>query len=204
MEKRTNFYDILIDLSKYTVRASDMLRRTLSEFEYEDMKYLVVEIHEIENDADQVYHKIQRSLERQYILPLKREDIMELGHAIDQVVDCVEDIMMAFYMYDIKSIRPTTPTFIDIIVDSCNSIVLLMKNFKTAKKYEELEDLVKHIRGLEDRADKIYIESNKEIFTNLDPKEMLKHEEITLRLESCVDACKKVADTVSNVFLKNT
>lgn len=203
MSTRVNFYDLLIELSEYTVRASDMLKRSLVEFQYENIKYLVVEIHEIENDADKVYHKIQREVERQYILPLNKEDILHLGHTIDSVIDTIEDILMATYMYDIKEITPAIYSFVDIIVDASNSIVLLVNSLKTAKKYSDIEDLIKHIRNLEDRADKVYIESTQNIFLKLDPKNILKNNKLSLKLESCVDTCQHVADTVANIFLKN-
>ena len=138
MATRVNFYDLLVDLSEYTVRASDMLRRSLIDFQYENVKYLVMEIHEIENDADKVYHQIQKQVERQYILPLNKEDILHLGHSIDAVIDDIEDILMAIYMYDIKEITTSTYTFVDIIVDCSNSIVLLINSLKTAKKYSDL------------------------------------------------------------------
>lgn len=203
MSTRVNFYDLLIELSEYTVRASDMLKRSLVEFQYENIKYLVVEIHEIENDADKVYHKIQREVEKQYILPLNKEDILQLGHTIDSVIDTIEDILMAIYMYDIKEITPSIYSFVDIIVDASNSIVLLVNSLKTAKKYSDIEDLIKHIRNLEDRADKVYIESTQNIFLKLDSKNILKNNKLSLKLESCVDTCQHVADTVANIFLKN-
>lgn len=203
MATRVNFYNLLVDLSEYTVRASDMLRRSLIDFQYENVKYLVMEIHEIENDADKVYHQIQKQVERQYILPLNKEDILHLGHSIDSVIDDIEDILMAIYMYDIKEIKTSTYTFVDIIVDCSNSIVLLINSLKTAKKYSDIEDLIKHIRKLEDRADNVYIESTQNIFSNLEAKDILKHNTLSLKLESCVDTCQHVADTVANIFLKN-
>ena len=54
------FYEMLSELSKYTVRASDMLRRTFYEFNYDDMRFIMMEIHEIENEADAINHNLQK------------------------------------------------------------------------------------------------------------------------------------------------
>ena len=43
-----------------------MLRRTFYEFNYDDMRFIMMEIHEIENEADAINHNLQKALEKQY------------------------------------------------------------------------------------------------------------------------------------------
>lgn len=196
------FYEMLSELSKYTVRASDMLRRTFYEFNYDDIRFIMMEIHEIENEADAINHNLQKALEKQYIIPMRREDIALLGQTTDAVVDSIEDVIRSFYMYDIKKTIPQVEGFIDIIENSCKEIFNIMSNMKNPKSFKSLEKSIELIRSYEDQADGLYIKANKELFDLNNPDELIKWEELIFRLEKCCDTCKNVADTVNNIFLR--
>src|SRR5436305_1991791 len=63
------------------------------------------EIHEIEHKGDRITAEIFSLLNRTFITPFEREDIIALGSIIDNVLDAVDDVAVMLRLYRIK--QPT-------------------------------------------------------------------------------------------------
>lgn len=204
MSNKIDYFEMLIKLGQKATSASDMLNRILNEFDYNDMKYLMVEMQEIEKEADTIVHDLNRSLVNQYILPIRKEDIFDIAESIDSIIDSLETISQSFYMYAVKELRHEAKLFASIIEECVETINEILKRFKKAKKLTDLKEYFDKLDYLEDKADTIYINSTKELFREEDnPIILSQWEEIIFQMEKCCDNCDYAGTVISRTFLKN-
>ena len=166
---------------------------------------MMTNLHGIEHAADMGKHDMMNRLAREFISPIEREDIIELGQEIDNVTDSIEDVLMGIYMYNIQTIRPEALDFVDVIVQCCNALKKTMEDFQNFRKSTTIHDSIVEINRLEEVGDRLYTEAVRSLYLNCqDPIETVSWTEIFDRLESCCDACEHVAHVVESVVMKNT
>lgn len=205
MPKKIDYFNMLINLGQKATSASNLLNRILKEFDYNDMKYLMVEMQEIETEADTIVHDLNKSLVDQFILPIKKEDFFDIAQSIDSIIDSLETITQYFYMFAVKELRHEATIFASIIAECVETINLILGNLKKAKKLTEIDDFLKKLTYLEDKADKIYINSTKKLFKEENDAIILTQwEEIIFQMEKCCDRCKHTGTIIGRIFLKNS
>jgi hypothetical protein len=60
----------------------------------------------LEHAGDEVTHTIVDRLNRTFVTPLEREDILALAHALDDVVDCLDGVCERLVLYKVTSVMP--------------------------------------------------------------------------------------------------
>ena len=94
---------------------------------------------------------------------------------------------------------------LDIVIQCCEEVCSLMKEFANFKVSKELKNHIIRINSLEEEADQLYIASMRKLHTETqDVLEVLAWREIYSYLEKCADACEHVADVVGSVVMKNS
>ncbi len=92
-----------------------------------------------------------------------------------------------------------------IIRDCCTHLEGAVRGCRTLQKVEEIQKHLGEIRRLENHADKIYRETDSRMFANPpDLLQLIKDRELYGWLEETVDACKDVADVMSEIVIKGT
>ena len=43
---------------------------------------------------------------REFLPPIDREDIVNISHVLDEIVDLIEEVVLSLYMNDIRKCRP--------------------------------------------------------------------------------------------------
>jgi uncharacterized protein Yka (UPF0111/DUF47 family) len=61
---------------------------------------------ELEHKGDQITHDIVDRLNRTFVTPLEREDILALAHALDDVVDCIDGVCERLSVYKVTQVMP--------------------------------------------------------------------------------------------------
>ena len=208
MAKKTayNYFRFFIEMSECAKNAADYLSKCFANYENEDIKEMLEKMHEIEHNADLKKHEMSEKLLREFLPPIDRDDIVELGNALDQVVDGIEDVVLRLYMFDVRSIRPEAREVVDIIGGLCGQLGELLADFEGfKKKLPALKEHIIAINNLEEQADKIYIEAMRTLYTGTAAyAELSAWKEIYDFLERCCDRCEHVADAVETVILKNS
>lgn len=205
MKKKNNYYKMLLELSKFTVKCSDVLHRMLLEFDYENIAAQVAELHEIEHESDMYVHEINQKLAGEFITPIEREDISLLVSQIDDVVDSIEDISLSLYIYNVNSLKPEIFDFMNIISDCGMTLENMMLKFEHFRKSKDIfEDIIK-LNELENKADEVYQNAIKKLFSeNNDTLHIVQWNEIFKKLENCCDSFEEVASLINNVIIKNS
>ena len=200
-----NYFEAFVQLVDYSCQSAEILDTSLKRFDHQGLAEMMTNLHGIEHAADMGKHDMMNRLAREFISPIEREDIIELGQEIDNVTDSIEDVLMGIYMYNIQTIRPEALDFVDVIVQCCNALKKTMEDFQNFRKSTTIHDSIVEINRLEEVGDRLYTEAVRSLYLNCqNPIETVSWTEIFDRLESCCDACEHVANVVEIVVMKNT
>lgn len=205
-KKNNNYYfDMFLKGVDYANDAVAVLDKSFDNFNAEEIKNTIDEIHNIEHAADGVKHDMMEQLVKEFLPPIEREDIVELSRAIDDVVDNIEDVLLRMYMYNITTLRDDAKDFVNIISKCCLALHDMIKEFPNYKKPTLLKEKIVEINHLEEEGDRLYAQAMRRLYTEeKDAVAVLSWSAIYDRFEKCCDGCEDVADTVEQVILKNS
>lgn len=200
-----DYFDGFIKLSEYCCSAAEMLDDNIKKYDAETFQEKMKKMHEIEHAADLEGHEIIRRLAHEFITPIDREDIVQLLHQIDDITDCIEDVLLHMYMYNVKSIREDALGFSKIILQSCQELKDTFVEFKNFKKSKEIHKKIVHINKLEEDGDNLYTEAVRKLhMTSTDAIEIMTWTIAFNRFEKCCDACEEAANVVESIIMKNS
>lgn len=201
-----DYFDAFEQQTKLAVRESELLIETVKSFTSADeLAEPMKRAHELEHEADEVNHAIFKNTATDFITPIDREDIVELAHSLDDIIDYIEDVIQRFYMYDIHFMHNRAPEFAKLIKQSCEALDSAMQDFHNFKKSKKFKQLIVQVHAHEEAADRHFLESIRSLHTTDRENPMRVHvwSNIFDRMEKCCDACEHAADTMSTIMLKN-
>lgn len=169
----------------------------------QDLKEFAEKMKFYENKGDQLVHKIIHDLNRVFITPIEREDILSLAMHMDDVLDGMESTAALFEIYSI----PQTDKYMEQFVKYIEKSVLEIDKTIDLLSQKKLLDMQEHviiIKDYESKCDEIRRTSIKHLFENeQDPITLIKYKEIYEELERVSDYCEAVANTFDAVIMKN-
>lgn len=199
------YFDSFVAQCRFSCELAKRTAELLRNFEYERVKDNLIELHGIEHAADQVQHEIMEHLIKEFIAPLEREDIVLIARELDDLTDCIEDIMINCYEYDLKQVDDVMLKYMDLIEHSCNLLQDLMKKFENFKKDTTLSQSIIEINKHEEEGDRIYREAMHSLFVNEnDPKVLIAKKAVYTCLETVMDDIEDLANSVESVIMKNS
>lgn len=199
------YFDNFMNCAACACRAAGLLEETLGSFNVKNLPGSIEQMHVIEHEGDSLKHEMMAELMRAFITPIEREDIILLSQNIDEVTDCIEDVLLRVYVNNVSLVTPETVRFTKLIIRCCEAMHQLMRKFPDFKRDAGLHDLIVEINALEEEGDRLFISSMRKLHTeSTDPIEIIAWREIYIYLEKCVDACEHVADVIESVVMKNT
>jgi predicted phosphate transport protein (TIGR00153 family) len=195
-----DFLNLLIQAAENTLKASQLFRNAMMGDKLPAS--FMDAVKDLENVGDTITHNIFKELNKVFITPLDREDIMELAIRLDDVIDGIEATTARFDYLNITFTDQYMKDFSEVLVSSCEHILQAFK-LLAKKKYMQIREHTVHINSLENEGDRLMREGIREIFTNpKDPYHDFKLKELYERLEQTTDACEDVADILESVVLR--
>ena len=196
------FFREMIDCA---CEAATALNSMFSDFQSANLRQEADAIHRIEHDADLKKHDMMSHLLREFLPPIDREDIVNISHVLDEVVDLIEEVVICLYMNNIQKCRPDVMPMVSLIAKQCEELKKLLAEFENYKKSDKLMESIIVINTLEEEGDRLYLEAMRSLTLSCsDALELVAWRDIYSSLEDCCDACEKVADAVEEVVMKNT
>lgn len=201
-KKKDIFFKTLEDMADILVEATEYFAKGVADLT--DVTAFAKKMKELESKCDQYTHTILKELNKTFITPIEREDIMALTTSLDDVLDGIEACASRFEMYHIREKDEYITLFADVIVRSAhqikNAIYLL-----TQKKLLAIREHCIAINELENQGDDILRVSITTLFANVkDPIELIKRKEIYERLEQTTDYCEDVANMLESIIMRNS
>lgn len=205
-EKNYDYFEYFVKNVGFACQAAACLHESLSEFDPTLFRSRVARMHEIENRADDEKHEMMTRLIHEFLPPIDREDIVELAHNLDDVVDSIDDVLLRVDMYCLTEIRPEVLEFTRLIVHCCEELQNVMLEFKNFKNSTKIRDAMVTVNSIESEGDKLHSDCIRALYQNetIDAKVLLAWSSIYEDLEMCLDACEKATDVIESVIMKNS
>ena len=207
-EKKEEFdyFDCFAKMMRYADEAGDMLYDLLVNFDPEKLEENSRRLHETEQLADLCKHQLMEVLLKEFLPPFDREDIIELSHRLDDITDCIDEVSLDLYMFNIRQCRQEALVFANVLCSCCTELRLLFEGFSKYKRNgDELRGHIVKVNTIESEGDRAYLSAIRTLYTDgTDTKLVCAWTEIFARLENCCDACEKCADIVEEIILKNS
>lgn len=205
-EKNYDYFDYFTRSASFACEAANYLQESLNAFDVSSFHTRMEKMHEIENRADDEKHDMMSRLFHEFLPPIDREDIVELSHNLDDVVDAIDEAMLRVDMYCLAAMRPEVLAFTQLIVRCCAELQEAVTEFKNFKKSTKLREAVVTVNSTESEGDKLYAECIRTLYTDasIDAKAVLAWSSVYEDLEMCLDACENAVDVIESVIMKNT
>jgi len=161
---------------------------------------------QIEHKADQIAHNVIKLLNQCFITPFDREDIYQLVHEIDDIIDLVENAIHNIYLYNLKDKKYFVDDFARFSREATEKLNLLVAEVFRSQKYTlYIGELIRSIHELEDKGDLVYARSLQELFAEeKDPVNIIKWKDVLFILETIMDVYQRVSNTVEGIVVKSS
>ncbi|MDR0501632.1 MAG: DUF47 family protein [Coriobacteriales bacterium] len=205
-KQKFDYFEALERQGEFACKEAGMLVEVFRDFNIEALPSRIEAIHAIENAADDQNHELFTHIATEFLPPIDREDIAEMAHRLDDIVDYVDDVVQQLYMYNILELYPKALEFAELIERATNALVVALKEFRHFKKAKILGERIIEVNDLEEEADKLYFATIRDLYTNYvdKPVYIMAWSNVFLRMERCIDACENVVDMMATVVLKNS
>lgn len=224
--REMKFFDMFDEFAGHLTHAAKKFHEMLVVFDKLDIRS-----HELKRDedaCDACVGKIIKALDRTFITPFDREDIHTLATSLDDIMDNMEKTS---YRLEVFRIERPTPEAIElgrIVQECCIRVEAALKLLRDLRNSEKIHVLLREIGQLENEADRVYRKADAGLFANLvlansraemslgsgenaphpitpmDILMLIKWRELYEWLEETVDACKAVANVISEIVIKGT
>ncbi|MFD1863240.1 DUF47 domain-containing protein [Planococcus sp. FY231025] len=190
--------DIALNLKESAAYFADYKLNSIS-----DLKIFSNTMKDFETKGDTFVHDVIQDLNKAFITPIEREDILALAMSMDDVLDGLDHTASMFEMYSIINADQYMLEFVEAIRLSTEEIVVAV-DLMTSKKLLAMREHAIKIKDYESQCDVTRRNAIKNLFaTEKDPIRIIQYKEIYEELEEIADHCQKVANTFESIIMKN-
>lgn len=200
-----NYFNEFITLTDYIVKSANTLKEIMENFNIEKLNTDIHEVHRLENEADNIVHKMRGYLIKDFLPPIDREDIALISHKLDDIEDGIDEILINVKILNITEIKTEVMELIDILVICSEAVKDIFINFKNLKNTELINQKVIHVNKLEEQGDRVYEKLMTSLYkSEKEPITLIKWTNIYNCLEKTIDSCEEIGDCIQDVVMKNS
>lgn len=201
LPKEYEFFNMFDNLAEYCVAASKQFQENMSKgsFSEEDVK----KIKTIEKTADSIVFDIVEKLNKTFITPIDREDIHQLAHELDSVIDLMLKVSNHMKIYKITEISPKFVEEVKLIDRSVEALSKAVKGLRNMKEMKKILRYCTEVNLIEDEGDQLRNDVIEELFGgDHDAIYIMKWKDIFQTAEKVLDQCDDVAKIVESIIVK--
>src|SRR5699024_969575 len=177
LKKEDKFYVHMRNISKNLIESTEYFA-TYTFNNSEDVKQFAATMKDFEHKGDGLVHKVIHDLNKVFITPIEREDILALATHMDDVLDGMEGTSALLEVYSIDKFDDNMKQFLHYInksVIEINEAIELISQ----KKLLEMRDHIIRIKDYESKGDDLRRAAIKYLFDNeTNPITLIKYKEI--------------------------
>ncbi|KGR77839.1 DUF47 domain-containing protein [Ureibacillus manganicus] len=168
-----------------------------------ELKDVSIKIKQYETYGDNLIHELIVMLNKSFMTPIEREDILALANCLDDVLDGMEHCIAHFEMFSFTEIDESMRKFLEFITKSADEIVSAIE-LLNRKNLLEMRKHIILIKDYERECDEVSRSSIKQLFLKeKDPIRLIKFRDIYNQLEDIADYCQDVANTLETIIMRN-
>lgn len=204
-KNKYNYFFYFEEIATLVYESTEIVLRNLKNYELSSLEEEGKKIYEIESIADKKKKQMMNYLYKDFLPPIEREDIINLAHVLDIVLNNIKELLIQVDMYQIKYIYPHMILLIELIEKISLKTLNIVKELKNFKKPEKLMDMNKEIIKLENQGDIIYYQGVKKLhMEKKDSLENYKYSKIYDLFEKSINSFEDIANVIEAIILKNT
>jgi predicted phosphate transport protein (TIGR00153 family) len=160
-------------------------------------------IRDLEHQADDLTHETIRKLNATFITPFDREDIHALISRLDDVMDSIHVAATRIVLFEIQSPPPDLAALTSCLSQAVEKMKGALAKFRDLKNAEETMKEVIEINRIENQGDAAFRTALGNLFrSGKDAVEIIKLKDVFEAVESAIDCCEDVGDTIESVLVK--
>lgn len=199
--KGEKFYRWFDKASENNYKAALLLQKLCKNFQ--NPQKISQDIHELEHIGDQISHDIYSEINRVFVTPLDREDIVNLTASLDDVIDLIFGASSIINTHNIRRMTPAAWEFSKIIVASTKLVAETLPKLRHRKNFSKVQKAIIEINRLENEADELLRKSLAELFKKpKDPIDVIRWKDIYEIMEDTTDKTENIADVLQDLITK--
>jgi len=204
-KNKTNYYyESFPILCHFSVICAEKILAFMKDFKVDGLEANMNEIHDLEHQADDMKHEVERRLLTEFITPIDREDVFELLRMIDDITDAVEEISLKLYIYNYTELPPDTIPFMESTLVCIKKTEEVLAGFPDFLDQSVIVPLINEVVRMEENGDDEYIQDVRQLYlTEKDGFSRHKAEAMYSMLEETSDRCREVCKLVRSIIYKN-
>ena len=197
-----NFYQWFEDAASNMLQASLALKELC--YNFSDPQGVTERIHEYEHRGDEIGHRIYEQLNKSFVTPLDREDIISLYSSIDDVTDLVHSAADMMVVYKVEAVPPIAKELADCIVACAEEVAKAVPHLRKRGELGQIQPSVILINSLENQADDLLHAGLVELFSHPeDVIHIIKWRDIYEEMEEATDKAEDISDVLRGLVIKN-
>lgn len=198
----TKFFDWFEKGSANLLEAARLLKDLVDDYDRPESK--IVHITETERKGDFVLHEIHDLLHKTLITPLDQEETNALAHAIDDVVDVIEQAAVQMVLYKVEKPTDEAHGLCELVLRCAEEVHAALPLLREKKTMSKIHPHVVEINRLEREADALHRRALEKLIAESrdDWFEFTRWKAIYEKMEGATDACEEIADILQTVVLK--
>jgi uncharacterized protein len=204
LPKDDKFFDQLDSLARILVNAAQQLSAILQTFPKFDPQRQ--EIEDLRKQAGALAQDSLAILDKAFITPLDREDILALIAGMNAVIQQIAELSDRLGLYPMESLYPNLAAQSRNLLEFAIQVGELMAALRKKKTLSELAgSSMKRLQAIEENVRKDRQEFLKELFREQsDPIELIKKKDLHDLLEEALSRMSEITQILARVLLKNT
>jgi predicted phosphate transport protein (TIGR00153 family) len=201
-KQNEDFFGWFEQAAHNNVEAAQMLDRLFKEFA--GAETIVKQLHDLEHKGDEISHAVYKKLNKVFMPPLDREDIIEITSALDDVMDHIHEAGDAMLVYNIKEPTDVARQLAAVIIACTMQVEKQLPNLRNRRSMRRLEEGIIEIHRLENQADTLFRQGTMDLFHKPgDPTQVIAWSRIYETMEQVTDRCEDIADVLRGLVIKH-
>lgn len=200
--KKDKFSELLIQMTdNLKLTTKYCLEQNISN--HHELQIFLEAVKEYESVGDELIQRITKELNSTFITPIDREDMLQLAIHIDDVLDGIEHTAAMLEMYSVTHLTDHMKKFLSIN-HQCADEISQAITCLSQKKLQAISPYSSKLKEHEAHGDNLLRTAIKNLFATVkDPIKIIQYKDIYESLEGISDSCRKVANTLDTIVMKN-
>jgi uncharacterized protein len=203
LPRNDEFFDDFEKHAGLIVLAAQMLR-SMAGGEAGSVEEMAKRIKQLEEQGDEIIHRVIIKLRRTFITPLDRDDTHRLGTKLDDVLDLIESAAFRLALFDLHVPQPQLTALVEQVERASILVRDAIACLRDKTKHDRILEICVEINKIENEADVTLRDGLRDLFANgSDALMVIKWKEVFETLEDSTDRCEDVADVLENLLLES-
>ena len=197
--KDRGLFELFDQAGQNILRAAELLDQMLGAFP--ESLALGAEIKECEQEGDRITHELIDRMNKTFVTPIEREDVLQLASALDDVVDYIEEVADFLGLYGVEAPMAQAEDLARILLAATRELATALPMLQG---FRDIHPQVVEIHRLENEGDTIVRQAITSLFKQgIDPIVVIRWKDIFERLEQAIDSSERAAYILEGIVIKN-